>query len=175
MADAGRGDEEADGDGAAAPPASSGAGRHAGPARTSPYPVSRLSAPHDLISMAEEIQAADRMVASVTGGRLEEIARQIRQLQAQAADALEQARRATELHRASCNFKKRPGAVYHLYRRPDGQCYFSMLSPDDWGGKPPHPHDGSYRLEADMGWTPAGEVAARDAERAQARRLLSGG
>lgn len=150
-------------------------GRHAGPASSSPYPVSRLSARHDLVSMAEEIAAADQTITSVTSGRLEEIARQIRQLQAQAADALEQARHAAELHRAVCHFKKRPGAIYHLYRRADGQRYFSMLSPQDWGERPPHAHEGSYRLEADMAWTPVEEIASRDAERAGLRRLLGGG
>jgi len=150
-------------------------GRHTGPASSSPYPVSRLSAPHDLVSAAEEIQAADRMLGSVVGGKLEEIARQIRQLQAQAAVALEDARRSADLHRVRCSFRKRPGEVYHLYRRANDERYFSMLSPEDWGEQPPHAHEGSYRLEADMGWTEASEIAERDLERARARKMLGSG
>lgn len=150
-------------------------GRHDGPASTSPYPVSRLSAPHDLVSAAEEIQAADSMLGSVVGGRLDEIARQIRQLQAQAAAALEEAKLAADLHRVRCSFRKRPGEVYHLYRRPSGERYFSMLSPEDWGQRAPHSHEGSYRLEADMGWTRASEIAERDLERQRARGLLGAG
>jgi hypothetical protein len=52
--------------------------------------------------------------------------------------------------------------------------YFSMLSPADWGGAPPHAFEGSYRLEADMRWTPAGEIDAFDRERGALRRLISG-
>lgn len=34
-----------------------------------------------------------------------------------------------ELHHTPCNFVKVPGSVYHLYKRPAGQTYFGMLSP----------------------------------------------
>ncbi len=143
-----------------------GAGRApAGPreGRASPYPMSRLAPPHDMVDVAREIQQADALLGAVTGGRLELIARQIRALQAEARELLDAARRDGELHRAQCAFKKRPGRVYHLYRRPDGTRYLSMLSPEEWGGAPPHPFDGSYRLEVDMSWTPADQIEARDA------------
>jgi Protein of unknown function (DUF2452) len=150
--------------------------RHEGPARTSPYPLSRLSAPHDLIDVAREIQQADALLGAVTGGKLEIIARQIRALQEHARDLLEAAKRDGELHRAACNFKKRPGQVYHLYRRDDGARYLSMLSPEEWGGSPPHAFEGSYRLEVDMSWTPAEEIDARDTgAAAQLRKLLGPG
>ena len=42
---------------------------------------------------------------------------------------LEETKRDAELHHAACNFKKRPGQMYHLYRRSNGTTYFSMLSP----------------------------------------------
>ncbi|AUX49014.1 hypothetical protein SOCE26_105590 [Sorangium cellulosum] len=141
-----------------------GGGRHEGPARTSPYPLSRLSAPHELVDVAREIQQADALLGAVTGGKLALIARQIRSLQEQAREVLEAAKRDGELHRAACNFKKRPGHVYHLYRRGDGVRYLSMLSPEEWGGSPPHVFEGSYRLEVDMSWTPAGEIDPGDDE-----------
>jgi hypothetical protein len=124
----------------------------------SPYPVSRLAPPFGLVDLAREIQDADRVLGAVVGGQLEVIAEQIRGLQERARDILERADRAGQLHRAACNFRKRPGATYHLYRRPSGELYFSMLSPEDWGGSgtgggPPHPFEGSYRLEVDMSWT----------------------
>lgn len=121
--------------------------------RASPYPVSRLGAPIELLDVAREIQDADRMLGAVVGGQLELIAEQIRTLQEKARAILERAQEAGDLHRASCQFKKRPGATYHLYRRPGGDRYFSMLSPDEWGGSPPHAYEGSYRLEIDMSWT----------------------
>ncbi|XYH98016.1 DUF2452 domain-containing protein [Sorangium sp. So ce1128] len=152
-----------------------GGGRHEGPASTSPYPLSRLSAPHELVDVAREIQQADALLGAVTGGKLAQIARQIRSLQEQARQVLEAAQRDSELHRAACNFKKRPGHVYHLYRRGDGVRYLSMLSPEEWGGAPPHAFEGSYRLELDMSWTPADEAAAHDAEAGALARLLGRG
>jgi hypothetical protein len=115
--------------------------------------MSRLSAPHELVSMAEEIAAADAVLSAVVGAELETIARQIRALQQQAADALERAQRDALLHRAQCRFKKLPGRVYHLYRPDAGEPYFSLLSPTDWRGAPPHAYEGSYLLGADMRWT----------------------
>jgi len=122
--------------------------------RASPYPLSRLAPPFDLIDIAREIQNADRMLGAVVGGQLDVIAKQIQVLQDQARGLLEKARVAGELHRAGCHFKKRPGHIYHLYRRSDGVAYFSMLSPGDWGGEPPHPFEGSFRLEIDQSFTP---------------------
>lgn len=159
--------------GAAGAPAAKG--RHEGPASTSPYPMSRLSAPHDLVNTAREIQQADAVIGAVTGDKLRLIADQIRSLQEQARVVLEQARRDAELHRAECRFHKRPGHVYHLYRDARGRLYLSMLSPNDWNGRPPHTFEGSYRLEADMSFTPADRAAARDAEDAGVRLLLDTG
>jgi hypothetical protein len=71
---------------------------------------------------------------------------------------LDEAAAAAELHRARCSFRKVPGRVYHLYRRDPDELYFSMLSPDDWDGAPPHPFEGSYRLEVDQTFTRVGDV-----------------
>lgn len=140
-----------------------------------PYPLSRLSAPIDLIDVAREIQAADSVLGAVAAGKLESIARQIRALQAEAARTLAEAQHDAELHRVRCNFKKIPGKLYHLYERPDGERYFSLLSPDDWAGKPPHAFHGSFRLEADMRFTPAEQVEAREREWSELRPLLTRG
>jgi hypothetical protein len=136
--------------------------------------MSRLSAPHSLVDTAREIQKADALLGAVTGDKLRLIADQIRALQEQARGLLEEARRSAELHRAECRFQKRVGRIYHLYRNGE-RLYFSMLSPVDWGGLAPHAYEGSYRLEADMGWTPVDRVASRDAQDASARRLLGAG
>lgn len=149
--------------------------RERSPQAASPYPLSRMSAPHDLIDVAREIQQADSSLAAVAGAQLETIARQIRELQREAARVLEATRRDAELHRASCRFKKIPGHVYHLYRRPNGELYFSMLSVADWHGAPPHAYEGSFRLEADMRWTPEGDIEARERAIRELRPLLSAG
>ena len=146
--------------------------RHEGPARTSPYPMSRLAPAHDLVDVAREIQRADAVLGSVATGKLALIADQIRALQEQARGVLLATQRDAELHRATCQFRKRVGQTYNLYRPASGSPYFSLLSPEDWGGSPPDPWGGAFRLEADMSWTPAEEADAREARASSVRLLL---
>lgn len=127
--------------------------RHSGPAHSSPYPVSRLAPAHDLVDAARQIAEADQILGTVVHGKLAVIAEQIRALQDQARRLMAEAQQHALLHRARCSFQKRVGHTYHLYVRPDGSSYFSMLSPDDWQSGPPHAFEGSYRLEPDMSWT----------------------
>lgn len=149
--------------------------KHDGPDHSSPYPVSRLAPAFDLVDVAKEIQQADAMLGAVVGNQLEVIVEQIRSLQGQARDILDRAQRDADLHRAECQFQRRPGHVYHLYERDDGSLYFSMVAPTEWGGAPPHPPRGSYRLEADMSWTPAEDIEEREARRAVVQKLLGSG
>ncbi len=133
----------------------SGQGKiHDGPARTAPYPVSRLAAPVTLVDLAREIDRADRLLASHVEGKLAVIARQIRNLQEEAREILDKVRRDQELHRARCAFRRRVGQTYFLYRKEDGSLWFSMLSPEEWGGGLADRFEGAYRLETDMSWTP---------------------
>ncbi len=125
--------------------------KHAGPDHTSPYPVSRLAPAIDLVDLVQQIERADQLLATGVNSKLEVIAEQIRGLQQRAREILATAQRDAELHRVSCQFVRRPGKVYHLYRGDEGP-YFSLLSPEDWRGTPPHPFDGSYQLRPDMTW-----------------------
>jgi len=147
--------------------------------RAVPYPTSRLAARIDLVDMAQEIEKADQALGMVVGGKLEVIRDQMRVLQEEARRLLDEARVSARLHRAHCSFRKIPGRVYHLYRRREDDLYFSMLSPEEWGGAPPHPFEGSYRLEVDMSWTPLrGVNAERDRTpdgRALVQKLLEEG
>lgn len=145
---------------------------HTGADNSAPYPVSRMAPATELVDMAREIAAADSMLGNVTHGKLKVIAEQIRHLQEEANRVLVQARRDQALHRAKCNFKRQPGRVYHLYLRADGTPYFSLLAPQEWGGMPPHPHAGSYRLENDMSWTCVAEGGSVVDEETLMRRLL---
>ena len=140
--------------------------------KTAQYPLSRLSAPHDLVDVAREIQVADATLGGVTVAKLRVIAEQIRHLQAQAAQILDDAKHSGDLHRAACNFKRRPGQVYHLYRKKsDATLYWSMLSPEEWG-TPPDTFEGSYRLELDMSFTAVEDVEQRDTIEEPLRKLL---
>lgn len=129
------------------------AGRYTGAASAAPYPLSRMAPSFDLVDMAAEIQKADAMLATVAGGKLGVLAEQIRHLQDEARALLERARRDAELHRARCNFEKKPGGVYHLYRKDDGELWFSLFGPSEWIRPQPQTFEGSYRLEADMSFT----------------------
>ncbi len=145
---------------------------HRGPEQASPYGLSRLAPAIDLVDVARAVQAADVAIGNVAAGKLRIIAEQIRALQAQAQTVLGDAHRAAELHRATCRFHKRIGQVYHLYLRESGERYFSMLSPEEWGAQLRDAHEGSYRLESDMSWTPTDKVADLDAENAILMPLL---
>jgi hypothetical protein len=142
--------------------------------RSSPYPLSRMAPAFDLVDVASEIQRADASLASVTGGKLHVIAEQIRALQARAREILERTQRDADLHRVKCNFEKHAGGIYHLYRRPDGTLWFSLLAPEEWISQKPE-HVASYRLEADLSFTPLDEIAEREAEAVQLARLLPPG
>lgn len=107
------------------------------------------------------------------GNKLQVIAEQVRFLQQQARNVLEEAQHNTELHHVACNFVKHPGTTYHLYRRPSGQRYFSMISLKEWGGGCPHEYLGTYRLEADQSWTPEEELGSKDADRQLIDKILS--
>lgn len=127
--------------------------RHEGPERASPYPVSRLAPVINLVDVAREIQAADAILSVKMTAELAVIADQIKSLQERARAALAAAEVSARLHRAACTFKKRPGHVYHLYRKPSGALYFSMLSPEEWSGRCPDEFEASYRLGVDMTFT----------------------
>lgn len=113
------------------------------------YPSSRLDPPITLVDRAREIELADSTLQSHVSGKLELIVRQIRALKAEAQDILARAERDRDLHRIRCNFEKKPGQAIHLYQRPDGERYFSLLSLADWRGAPPHEFLGSFKLNAD--------------------------
>ncbi len=126
---------------------------HDGPALSSPYPTHRLSSSISLVDTAQQIEAASERIASQTNAQLQLIAAQMRQLQEQARAILEKAQTDVSVHRAECRLQKIPGKIYHLYERADESRFLSLLSPDDYGGAPPHTHLGSFRLELDQSWS----------------------
>jgi hypothetical protein len=142
-----------------------GSGRYRGPSSAAPYALSRLSGPVSLVDVAREIEQADQWIASTATAKLSVIAEQMRALHDSARAVLEKAERDAALHRAEARFKRYPGRTYHLYERPEGVLYWSLLSPEDWGGQPPHPFLGSYRLESDQSFTPLAPAGLQPADR----------
>lgn len=113
----------------------------------------------DLTQLAASIATADSHIVSSAHGKLVQIAEQMKMLQKQAEDVLKKAKEDQMLAHAACNFEKKPGQIYHLYKRLEKETfYWSMLSLDDFKGKCPSHSEfmGSYKFEADRTFTKAG-------------------
>ncbi|XP_061457808.1 uncharacterized protein C1orf50 homolog [Rhineura floridana] len=136
-------------------------------------PAARKARPSDLVALAEQVEKADDFIRANACNRLTVIAEQIRYLQEQARKVLEEANRDADLHHVTCNFVKKPGSVYYLYRRESGQRYFSMLSLKEWGASCPSEFLGAFKLQHDMSWTPSDDIEKRDAELNVLEKLLN--
>ncbi|TGL48736.1 DUF2452 domain-containing protein [Leptospira kemamanensis] len=79
-------------------------------------------------------------------------AKEIRALKEEAELILQQAEKDIELHKAKCQFEKKPGQMIYLYAKESGD-YFSLLSPNEWGNKPPHPFKAAYMMNPDRSFT----------------------
>jgi hypothetical protein len=117
--------------------------------RSLTYGTSRLDPAIRLVDRAKEIELAHESIRSHTHGKLDLILKQIRHLQEEAKLILDQAAIDTELHDVKCNFEKKVDQPYHLYQKEDGTKYFSFISPEEWGGNPPHSFLGSYTMKSD--------------------------
>ena len=114
-----------------------------------PYPTRSLDPPITLVDRAREIELAEESIQSHVNSKLELIVKQIRTLQQEARQIIDNAAVDSELHRIKCNFEKKIGMSIHLYEKPGGEKYFSILSPREWG-TPPHRHIASYTIKADQ-------------------------
>ncbi len=114
-----------------------------------PYGTSVSDVPIRLVDRAREIELAHTALQTLANGKLELILKQIRQLQEEAKLILEETQISAELHSIKCNFEKKIGNIFHLYQKENGEKYFSLLSPEEWG-IPPHKFLGSYLLRADQ-------------------------
>jgi hypothetical protein len=147
---------------------------YSGADHASPYPVSRLGAPVSLVDTAQQIEAASTSVALRTNAQLEVILEQMRSLQQRAREIMEQAARDIDLIHVECRFRRVAGRIYHLYQRPDGHRYFSMLSPEEYGSGASSGFIGSFRFEHDQSWTRLDEIGSRDQKRADIRAFAGG-
>ncbi|XP_051843890.1 uncharacterized protein C1orf50 homolog [Antechinus flavipes] len=138
-----------------------------------PYHTRRIGNPEDLVELAQQVQKADEFIRANATNKLIVIAEQIRHLQTQARKVLEDAQRDAELHHAACNMVKKPGNIYYLYKRDNGQQYFSILSPKEWGASCPHDFLGAYKLQHDLSWTPFDNIGQQDAELGIMDKILS--
>merc|ERR1719461_2290285 len=70
-----------------------------------------------LVVIAKQIASSNSHVKAATTNKLKAIAYQIKRLQQEAVNCLEEAKRDKQLHEAACNLVKKPGTVYHLYEK----------------------------------------------------------
>ncbi|RZF46982.1 hypothetical protein LSTR_LSTR011845 [Laodelphax striatellus] len=84
----------------------------------------------EIAELSDELAMADRLAHTVAVGKLEMVAEQLKFLKSQTFGVVMKLREGLKLNHVACNFKKIPGSIYHLYQRPSGQKYFSMLSPE---------------------------------------------
>ena len=94
-----------------------------------PEESGKIRSQFDLVELAGEIQIADKFTRATAGSKLSVIAEQVMFLQQQAQKILEEAVRDKEINHMACNFKRIPGKLYHIYKRPNGRNYMSMISP----------------------------------------------
>lgn len=147
-----------------------------GVALVNPDKSHKIYNPSDIVELAQSVKKGDEFIRANACNKLSVIANQIKYLQEEAQKVLERAKRDQELHHAACNMTKKPGTIYHLYKRTTGSRvpHLSIVSPEEWGESLPHEYLGSYRLEYDQSWTPINEIRESDIEQALMNKILKG-
>lgn len=126
----------------------------------------------DLETLIEALKQSETNVENTAYNKLQVIAEQIKFLQKQAHDILSEARKDSDLHKIPCNFVKTPGQMYHLYQRPTGDKFWSMVSPEEFGTSNRNEHLGSFRMEADRSFTRADQLQEYSESRKFAENLF---
>lgn len=83
---------------------------------------------------------------------LGQIKEQIELLARQANDIQQRVLISEEIYEAEMNFEPIIAKIYYLYRRESGKAVVSMVSPAEWGKKPPYTYVATVRLLADHTW-----------------------
>lgn len=126
----------------------------------------------DLETLIEALKQSETHVKNTAYNKLQVIGEQIKFLQKQAHEILSCASKDSELHKVPCNFVKTPGQIYHLYERPSGDEFWSMVSPLEFGSSNKNKHLGSYRMEVDRSFTRADQLQEYSESRKFAESLI---
>jgi hypothetical protein len=84
--------------------------------------------------------------------QLAQIKEQIDLLAQQARKLQERVNISEEIYLTDMNFEPLIGRVYFLYRKASGKTILSMVSPDEWGKKPPYTFVAEVKMLADHTW-----------------------
>jgi hypothetical protein len=114
------------------------------------YPSSTLDPVIRIVDQAREIENAHELIQTKVNHKLDVILKQIRILQDEARSIIDQAKADMELHQIPCRFIKKPGETLYLYRKIQGDLFFSRISPDEWGESFQGTCLGIYKVTADL-------------------------
>ncbi|CRL00907.1 CLUMA_CG014157, isoform A [Clunio marinus] len=126
----------------------------------------------DIERLIETLKTSETHVKNTALNKLQVIGEQIKFLQKQAHEILSNATKDSDLHKVPCNFVKVPGNIYHLYERPTGDRFWSMISSEEFGENNKNNYLGSYRLEVDRSWTPVDKLQEYSESRQFAESLF---
>ncbi len=84
--------------------------------------------------------------------QLEQIRKQVELLAAQAREIHLRVDISERIYKVGMNFKPLIGHVYHLYTRPDGSEFLSMVAPTEWGRSAKVSFQATVKLLADHTW-----------------------
>ncbi|KAJ8920855.1 hypothetical protein NQ315_015647 [Exocentrus adspersus] len=94
----------------------------------------------ELMELEENVHNGETYIHANAKNKLDIIGKQMKSLQVLMNDVINETRLHSELNNAACNFVRKPG--------------------NEWVNVP-HNFLGSFRLEVDMSWTPAGQEETR--------------
>ncbi len=89
--------------------------------------------------------------------QLEQIRKQVELLAAQAQEIHRRVDISERIYKVGMNFKPIIGHVYHLYLRPDGTEFLSMVAPAEWGRSAKVSFQATVKLLADHTWEILGQ------------------
>lgn len=87
-----------------------------------------------------------------TNNQLHQIKDQVEKLMAQAQGIHDRIDLSEKVYLADCSFKPVMGQVYQLYEKKDGSWILSMVTPEEWGPRPPYFYLATARLMHDHTW-----------------------
>jgi Protein of unknown function (DUF2452) len=87
-----------------------------------------------------------------TDMQLGQIRKQVELLAEQAQMIQRRVEISERIYEVGMNFKPLIGHVYHLYARPDGSEFLSMVAPDEWGRSGRVEFQATVKLLADHTW-----------------------
>ncbi len=87
-----------------------------------------------------------------TDMQLAQIRKQVELLASQAQEIQKRVEISERIYKVGMNFKPLISHVYHLYTRPDGSEFLSMVAPEEWGRSSKAAFQATVKLLADHTW-----------------------